>query len=62
MNLLQIYKLMIFEYKSLMEQLGNPTLGHDVRELNQVADLLAKEGAAKKIFGRTEIWQFVRCL
>lgn len=45
-----------------MEQLGNPTLGHDVRELNQVADLLAKEGAAKKIFGRTEIWQFVRCL
>ncbi|XP_033510822.1 uncharacterized protein [Nicotiana tomentosiformis] len=40
---------------SLMEQLWNPTLEHNFRELNQVADLLATEGAARKLFGRTEV-------
>ncbi|OIT37588.1 hypothetical protein A4A49_55117 [Nicotiana attenuata] len=49
------YNSIIFECKSLMEQLENPALGHNFRELNRVADLLAKEGADMKLFDRTEI-------
>ncbi|XP_070021818.1 uncharacterized protein [Nicotiana sylvestris] len=49
------YNSINFEYRSLIEQLGNPALGHNFRELNQVADLLAKEGAARKLSGRTQV-------
>lgn len=49
------YNSIIFECRSLMEQLGNPSLEHNFREQNQVADLLAKEGTTNIIFGRTEV-------
>lgn len=35
--------------------IGESTLGHNFREMKQVTDLLVKEGAAKKMFGRTEV-------
>ncbi|XP_070042854.1 uncharacterized protein [Nicotiana tomentosiformis] len=39
----------------MIEQLGNPAIGHSYREQNQVADLLAKEGARKEAFDKTQI-------
>lgn len=44
----------IYDCRSIMEQLGNPAIGHNYREQNQVADLLAKEGAKKGRFERTQ--------
>ncbi|OIT21149.1 hypothetical protein A4A49_54534 [Nicotiana attenuata] len=44
----------ISECRYLMKQLGNPVTGHSYREQNQVADLLAKEGARKEVFGKTQ--------
>lgn len=43
----------IYECRSMMEQLGNPAIGHNYREQNQVADILVKEGAKKEFFKRT---------
>lgn len=50
-----LYDNIICECRSLMTQLGNPAISHSFREKNQVANLLAKEGAKKKLFGRTRI-------
>uniref|UniRef100_A0A1S4DRT1 RNase H type-1 domain-containing protein n=1 Tax=Nicotiana tabacum TaxID=4097 RepID=A0A1S4DRT1_TOBAC len=46
----------ISECRYLMEQLGNPAIDHSYREQNQVADLLAKEGAKKEVFDKTQFF------
>lgn len=37
------YDNIVCECRSLMTQLGNPTISHSFRELNQMAYLIAKE-------------------
>lgn len=47
------YNSIIYEYRF---HLGSPAPGHSFREQNQVADLLAKEGARKEIFERIDLF------
>ncbi|XP_019229551.1 PREDICTED: uncharacterized protein LOC109210576 [Nicotiana attenuata] len=45
----------VLHLRLLMEQLGNTVIGHNYREQNQVVDLLAKEGARKEVFDKTQL-------
>ncbi|KAK4729120.1 hypothetical protein R3W88_022108 [Solanum pinnatisectum] len=56
-NVHESYSSIICECRSLMHLLGDPKLSHTYREQNKVADLLAKEGAKKRLFERTRILQ-----
>lgn len=50
-----LYSNMIFDYRVLLNQLGNPPVLHSYRETNRVTDALAKEGA--KISGdKIDLW------
>ncbi|KAK4735054.1 hypothetical protein R3W88_009315 [Solanum pinnatisectum] len=51
------YSSIICECRSLMQLLGDPKLSHTYREKNKVADLLAKEGAKKRLYESTRILQ-----
>nr|XP_009619020.1 uncharacterized protein LOC104111114 [Nicotiana tomentosiformis] len=52
----------ISECRYVIEQLVNLVIGHSYREQNQVADLLAKEGAKKEVFTKTQFLAVPRCL
>lgn len=39
----------------LDDSTGNRSISHSLRELNRVSDLLAKEGAKKRLFNNTRI-------
>ncbi|OIT21512.1 hypothetical protein A4A49_64036, partial [Nicotiana attenuata] len=45
-----IFDSIIFECRSIVQRLGDVVVKHSFREMNKVADLLAKEGAKKDFF------------
>ncbi|OIS95740.1 hypothetical protein A4A49_03511 [Nicotiana attenuata] len=49
------YKPIISECRLLMARPGNLVISHIYTEQNRVADLLAKEGAKKKLFDKPRI-------